>query len=85
MEKEVIWTAEDVINICRQYMNEKHVAIVQKACDFATYVHKEQRRKSGETIHYPSHPGCRYLGRVKDGSWNGQCGLFYTTSLKIPR
>lgn len=54
MEKEVIWTAEDVINICRQYMNEKHVAIVQKACDFATYVHKEQRRKSGEP--YIIHP-----------------------------
>ena len=47
MEKDVIWSAEDVINKCKEYMNEEHVAIVQKACDFATYVHREQFRKSG--------------------------------------
>lgn len=35
-------------------MNEEHVAIVQKACDFATYVHREQFRKSGEP--YIVHP-----------------------------
>ena len=35
-------------------MNAEHVAIVQKACDFATYVHREQFRKSGEP--YIVHP-----------------------------
>lgn len=54
MEKNVIWSAEDVINKCKEYMNEEHVAIVQKACDFATYVHREQFRKSGEP--YIVHP-----------------------------
>lgn len=54
MEKDVIWSAEDVINKCKEYMNEEHVAIVQKACDFATYVHREQFRKSGEP--YIVHP-----------------------------
>lgn len=54
MEKNVIWSAEDVINKCSGYMNAEHVAIVQKACDFATYVHREQFRKSGEP--YIVHP-----------------------------
>lgn len=54
MEKNVIWSAEDVINKCSEYMNAEHVAIVQKACDFATYVHREQFRKSGEP--YIVHP-----------------------------
>lgn len=54
MEKNVIWSAEDVINKCSEYMNAEHVAIVQKACDFAAYVHREQFRKSGEP--YIVHP-----------------------------
>lgn len=54
MEKNVIWSAEDVINKCSEYMNAEHVAIVQKACDFATDVHREQFRKSGEP--YIVHP-----------------------------
>ncbi len=54
MAKEVIWSADDVINMCRQYMNDKHVALVQKACNFATYVHAEQFRQSGEP--YIIHP-----------------------------
>lgn len=54
MEKEVIWTADDVINMVKQYMNADHIALVQKACDFATYVHREQKRKSGEP--YIIHP-----------------------------
>lgn len=54
MEKETIWSAEDVLSMCRDYMNQEHVALVQKACDFATYVHKEQVRKSGEP--YIIHP-----------------------------
>lgn len=43
-----------MINKCSGYMNAEHVAIVQKACDFATYVHREQFRKSGEP--YIVHP-----------------------------
>ena len=43
-----------MINKCSEYMNAEHVAIVQKACDFATYVHREQFRKSGEP--YIAHP-----------------------------
>ncbi len=50
MEKNVIWSAEDVINKCSGYMNAEHVAIVQKACDFATYVHREQFRPSPVVI-----------------------------------
>ncbi|GKS80486.1 GTP pyrophosphokinase [Ligilactobacillus pabuli] len=54
MEKETIWSAEGVLEMCQKYMNQEHVALVQKACDFATYVHKEQVRKSGEP--YIIHP-----------------------------
>ena len=43
-----------MINKCSEYMNAEHVAIVQKACDFAAYVHREQFRKSGEP--YIVHP-----------------------------
>ena len=42
MEKENIWSAQDVIGMCEKYMNEDHVAMVRKACDFASYVHREQ-------------------------------------------
>ena len=54
MEKETVWSAQDVLDMCRKYMNEDHVAFVKKACDFATYVHREQFRKSGEP--YIIHP-----------------------------
>ena len=54
MEKENIWSAQDVIGMCEKYMNEEHVAMVRKACDFASYVHREQFRKSGEP--YIIHP-----------------------------
>lgn len=54
MEKETIWSADDVIEICSQYMNDEHVKLVKKACEFATYVHGEQYRKSGEP--YIIHP-----------------------------
>lgn len=40
--------------MCEKYMNEEHVAMVRKACDFASYVHREQFRKSGEP--YIIHP-----------------------------
>lgn len=45
---------EDVANICRTYMNEEHVAKVEKAYHFAAVAHHDQRRKSGEP--YIIHP-----------------------------
>ncbi|MFT9410488.1 RelA/SpoT family protein [Liquorilactobacillus hordei] len=54
MEKETNWSADDVIRGVQQYMNEKHVALVKKAYDFANYVHKDQHRQSGEP--YIIHP-----------------------------
>lgn len=47
-------TQEDVMVLCRKYMNEDHLRFVQKAYDFAAYVHKDQRRQSGEP--YIVHP-----------------------------
>ena len=47
-------TAEDVMALCADYMNDKHVAFVKKALDFATEAHKEQFRLSGEA--YIIHP-----------------------------
>lgn len=47
-------TAADVMALCESYMNEKHVAFVKKALDFATEAHKEQFRLSGEA--YIVHP-----------------------------
>ena len=41
-------TAQEVIDICATYMNEKHLSFVQKACDFATKAHEPQKRLSGE-------------------------------------
>ncbi len=49
-----MWSAQDVIDMCEKYMNQKHVALIQKAYDFASYVHKKQVRKSGEP--YIVHP-----------------------------
>ncbi|BDR56045.1 RelA/SpoT family protein [Xylocopilactobacillus apis] len=54
MVKTKNFTIDDVIEMCRSYMNEEHVAIVKKAYDFAEYVHRDQRRKSGEE--YIIHP-----------------------------
>lgn len=54
MSKEPVLSANDVMNMCRQYMNDEHIAFVQKACDFASYVHKDQNRQSGEP--YIMHP-----------------------------
>lgn len=47
-------THEDVRDICASYMNEEHVALVEKAYRFAMICHKDQRRKSGEL--YIIHP-----------------------------
>lgn len=54
MKQETVWDAQDVVDMCREYMNDDHVAFVQRACDFATYVHREQRRQSGKP--YIIHP-----------------------------
>jgi GTP pyrophosphokinase len=54
MEKETIWTAEDVFKMVQHYMNENHVELVKKAYSFAAYVHHDQRRQSGEP--YIIHP-----------------------------
>ncbi|PIO84483.1 RelA/SpoT family protein [Pediococcus damnosus] len=54
MSQEPVLSAQDVLNMCRKYMNAEHVAFVQKACDFATYVHQDQYRQSGDP--YIMHP-----------------------------
>lgn len=54
MAKEEILTGPEVIKIVSKYMAPKHVAFVQKACDYATEAHSQQFRKSGEP--YIIHP-----------------------------
>jgi GTP pyrophosphokinase len=45
---------EDVLNMVSSYMNDEHVALVEKAYRFASICHRNQRRKSGEP--YIIHP-----------------------------
>ncbi|MBG9983211.1 bifunctional (p)ppGpp synthetase/guanosine-3',5'-bis(diphosphate) 3'-pyrophosphohydrolase [Aerococcaceae bacterium DSM 111020] len=47
-------TAQEVIFLCKEYMSETNIALVEKALDFATEAHKEQKRLSGEP--YIIHP-----------------------------
>ncbi|MCW6662852.1 bifunctional (p)ppGpp synthetase/guanosine-3',5'-bis(diphosphate) 3'-pyrophosphohydrolase [Aerococcaceae bacterium NML190073] len=47
-------TAQEVMDLCATYMNDKNVRFVQKALDFATEAHKHQVRLSGEA--YIVHP-----------------------------
>nr|SFZ88027.1 GTP pyrophosphokinase, (p)ppGpp synthetase I [Loigolactobacillus rennini] len=54
MAKTKVYTANETIKLAATYMNREHVVFVKKALDFATYVHKEQFRKSGEP--YIIHP-----------------------------
>lgn len=54
MSKERILTQEEVWQICHEYMNTEHLAFIQKAYDFAAYVHRDQKRQSGEP--YIVHP-----------------------------
>ncbi|WP_407890966.1 RelA/SpoT family protein [Lacticaseibacillus sp. N501-2] len=54
MAEEVELTQAQVMDMCRAYMNDEHLAFVKKAYDFAAYVHHDQRRKSGEP--YIIHP-----------------------------
>ncbi len=54
MYKNKTYTADDVLAMCKEYMNETHIKFIEKAIYFATYAHKEQIRKSGEA--YIVHP-----------------------------
>ena len=54
MPKIKTYSPEEVVQLCAEYMNETHVAFVQKACDFAREAHSGQMRKSGEE--YFVHP-----------------------------
>lgn len=54
MSKNKNYMAEDVVSLCREYMNEKSIQFIEKAIEYATYAHKDQVRKSGEA--YIVHP-----------------------------
>ena len=54
MSKNKTYTSDDVLAMCKEYMNEKHIKFIEKAIYFATFAHKEQVRKSGEA--YIVHP-----------------------------
>ena len=54
MSKNKTYTSDDVLAMCKEYMNETHIKFIEKAIYFATYAHKEQIRKSGEA--YIVHP-----------------------------
>lgn len=54
MANDQVLTAEQVIDITKEYLNDEHVAIVRKAYEFANHAHREQYRKSGEP--YIIHP-----------------------------
>ena len=81
MEKENIWSAQDVIGMCEKYMNEEHVAMVRKACDFASYVHREQFRKSGEP--YIIHP-IQVAGILADLKMDPETALIFISSELAP-
>lgn len=54
MSKNKTYTSDDVLAMCKEYMNETHIKFIEKAIYFATFAHKEQIRKSGEA--YIVHP-----------------------------
>ena len=54
MANDQILTAEHVIDKTKAYLNDEHVAFVEKAYEFAKHAHQEQYRKSGEP--YIIHP-----------------------------
>ncbi|MGX7099716.1 RelA/SpoT family protein [Globicatella sanguinis] len=47
-------TAQEVIDICKEYMNDKNVQFIKKALEYATHAHRNQVRLSGEA--YIIHP-----------------------------
>ncbi len=48
------YNAEDVFNLCRSYMNEDNISLIQEAYQYAKNAHDGQMRKSGEE--YIIHP-----------------------------
>lgn len=54
MVKDGQYQIEDVINLCKKYMNEAHVNLITKAYEFAEKAHANVYRKSGEP--YIIHP-----------------------------
>ncbi|AXX64420.1 bifunctional (p)ppGpp synthetase/guanosine-3',5'-bis(diphosphate) 3'-pyrophosphohydrolase [Bombilactobacillus bombi] len=54
MPKEKIYTAQEVFDLCASYMNERHIDYIKKAYQMAAYVHRDQKRASGEP--YIIHP-----------------------------
>ena len=66
MSKIKTYTSDDVLAMCKEYMNEKHIQFIEKAIYFATFAHKEQVRKSGEA--YIVHP-IQVAGILAELSW----------------
>lgn len=54
MSKEKVYSADEVFEICKQYMNARHLTYIKKAYKMAAYVHRNQIRASGEP--YIVHP-----------------------------
>ncbi|WP_066292994.1 RelA/SpoT family protein [Bacillus sp. FJAT-29937] len=54
MANDHVLTAEQVIDRTKVYLNDEHVALVEKAYEYARHAHREQYRKSGEP--YIIHP-----------------------------
>lgn len=54
MAKQEVYSIEDVLNMCRAYMNNDHVSFVERAYLFAEKAHEGVVRKSGEP--YIVHP-----------------------------
>ncbi|GKQ42646.1 GTP pyrophosphokinase [Companilactobacillus sp. RD055328] len=54
MAQEKIYTPDEVLEMCQNYMNSSHVEFVNRAYETAKYVHKDQTRNSGEP--YITHP-----------------------------
>lgn len=54
MSKEKVYSADEVFEICKQYMNARHLTYIKKAYEMAAYVHRNQIRASGEP--YIVHP-----------------------------
>lgn len=54
MSKYIEMTHDQVIAACKKYMNDKQIAFVEEAYEFANNAHKEQKRASGQP--YIVHP-----------------------------
>ncbi|WP_056975091.1 RelA/SpoT family protein [Holzapfeliella floricola] len=54
MSKHKDLTVTEVFDLCAEYMNQEHLDFVKKAYEFAAYLHKDQKRQSGQP--YIIHP-----------------------------